>query len=182
MVFDTQQRIQDFVDEVTEDDPMFVRMARLSWLIDEITSIEAWLADFYDRRRKYRETDHPYWFYGAVMENLHQPEKMLKKLKWLKIEWKTLLYKKMAHHDKKEPPINSIDIQRARDYPLSQLLEINKYGYAKCINHEPDEHPSMYCKNNYAYCFTCGYSGDVIDVAMKVNGIGFVEAVIILCK
>lgn len=67
-------------------------------------------------------------------------------------------------------------IKRAKQFPLSSIIEINKREYAKCINHD-DHNPSMYCKENYVYCFSCGYSGDALDVMMRVKGLSFVEAV-----
>lgn len=67
-------------------------------------------------------------------------------------------------------------VRRAREYPIEQLVEVNKKGFALCVNHI-DTKPSMFCRKNYAYCFSCGYKGDVLDVAMKVRGASFVEVV-----
>ena len=75
----------------------------------------------------------------------------------------------------KEPDITEEDIQRARDYPLSRLVEI-KNNMAKCLWHE-DKNPSMNCKNNFVYCYGCGASGDTITVIMKLRGLEFKEAV-----
>lgn len=66
-------------------------------------------------------------------------------------------------------------IETARAYPLSSLLEIS-HGMARCISHE-DNTASMNCKNNYAYCHACGFTGDVIAVYVQLNGSTFVEAV-----
>lgn len=67
-------------------------------------------------------------------------------------------------------------IEEARNYPITELIEVNSQGFALCVNHQ-DKNPSMYCRNNYVHCFSCGYTGDVIDVYMKVNNVGFKEAV-----
>lgn len=67
------------------------------------------------------------------------------------------------------------DIERAQEYPLSNLLTINR-GMALCIEHD-DHYPSMNCKNNYCYCHTCGFHADTIGVYMKLNNCGFKEAV-----
>ena len=42
-----------------------------------------------------------------------------------------------------------------------------------------DRHPSLYfdVKRNRFKCFACGASGDVIDLVMKYNNVGFKEAV-----
>lgn len=73
-------------------------------------------------------------------------------------------------------------IQKAREYPITELLEANGNKNIHCINHEPDKHPSMSIKNNFAYCFVCGWHGDSIDVAMKIWQVSFVEAVRRLVK
>jgi len=75
--------------------------------------------------------------------------------------------------------IDDMDIQLARQYPISQIID-TKNNYAKCIWHD-DNSPSMYTKKNFAYCFSCGESGDVIDIAMSAWGIDFVSAVKRLC-
>jgi len=67
-------------------------------------------------------------------------------------------------------------IERAREYPLDAIIEVNRRGYALCVAH-PDKNPSMWTKGNYAHCFSCGYTGDPIDVWMKVNGVDFKTAV-----
>lgn len=74
-----------------------------------------------------------------------------------------------------ESRITQDDIDRACEYPIERLLEI-KNGMAKCINHD-DSRPSMNCRKNFVYCHACGYHGSAIDVFMKVNGVGFTEAV-----
>ena len=47
---------------------------------------------------------------------------------------------------------------------------------ALCPFHE-DRHPSLRFKNNRFKCFACGASGDVIDLVMRYNNVGFKEAV-----
>ena len=98
-------------------------------------------------------------------------EEKIKKLKQLEIE-KSLMFL---------PPnknrINDADITRALAFPITDIVGKGKNKMVKCINHQPDKHPSMSIKNNFAYCFTCGYFGSAIDVAMKVWSVGFIEAV-----
>ena len=47
---------------------------------------------------------------------------------------------------------------------------------ALCPFHD-DRHPSLRFKGNRFKCFACGASGDVIDLVMRYNNIGFKEAV-----
>lgn len=101
--------------------------------------------------------------------------------------WKTILSQKEAQthfnelfpqkkplSDKKGTDQGMIDI--ARDYPIEKLVAVNSRGFASCVWHI-DEHPSMFCRNNFAYCFSCGGSGDVIDICMQIHKVGFQEAV-----
>jgi len=86
--------------------------------------------------------------------------------------------KQIAHAGRDSVDITPEMIERAREYPLSNLLDIGRNGLSRCISgkHE-DNSPSMDCRNNFAYCHACGYSGDSIDVAMKVRGYNFRKAV-----
>ena len=82
----------------------------------------------------------------------------------------------------KKGDISPAMIAQARSFPLGEIVEVNSGGFAHCVSHFPDKHPSMYCKGNWAHCFSCLYSSDVIGVYMKVNGASFVEAVKRLAK
>ena len=68
-------------------------------------------------------------------------------------------------------------IQRAKQYPISELLTTPIRGnVTNCIAHE-DKNPSMNIKNNWAYCYSCGFRGDSISVYMRLNGVDFKTAV-----
>lgn len=91
-------------------------------------------------------------------------------------ERKTALLKNIKRMESiLENDITPEKIERAREYPLEQLVDI-KNGMAKCINHE-DRFPSMNCRKNFAYCHSCGFYADAIGVYMKLKGCGFIEAV-----
>lgn len=66
-------------------------------------------------------------------------------------------------------------IEQARNYPISELIEV-KHGMALCINHT-EKTPSMNCKNNFAYCHACGWHGDTISAYMMLNNVSFRDAV-----
>lgn len=68
-------------------------------------------------------------------------------------------------------------IARAKEYPLGELVEINKRGFTKCIWHT-DTHPSAYCKKNYIWCFVCNKGWDTIAVVMERDGLSFRDAVV----
>ncbi len=68
-------------------------------------------------------------------------------------------------------------IQRAKQYPISELLTVPIRGnVTNCIAHD-DKNPSMNIKNNWAYCHACGFRGDSISVYMRLNGVDFNSAV-----
>lgn len=74
------------------------------------------------------------------------------------------------------PKITEIDIIRAKEYPMERLVEIDGRGFALCLGHR-DTKPSMYVKNNWAYCFSCGYRADSIKVYQDTTGAPFLQAV-----
>lgn len=69
-----------------------------------------------------------------------------------------------------------------RDLGRETVTE-GKVTKIKCINHEPDNHPSMCVELNRnsphfgkAHCYACGASYDMFDMHMKITGKGFMEA------
>ncbi len=68
-------------------------------------------------------------------------------------------------------------IAKAKDYPIKDLLRSPiKQNITNCIAHE-DKNPSMNIKNNWAYCYSCGFRGDSISVYMHLNNVDFKTAV-----
>lgn len=58
-------------------------------------------------------------------------------------------------------------------------VKFNNKGFALCPFHH-EKTASMYCKNDYYYCFGCHASGDAIGFVMQSNGIQFADAVKLL--
>lgn len=72
--------------------------------------------------------------------------------------------------------ITDDDIQRAKDHPIENLIDVKK-GKCLCPFHN-DRNPSASVKNNKLRCWSqCGKSFDVIEVYRKIHGVSFVEAV-----
>jgi hypothetical protein len=68
-------------------------------------------------------------------------------------------------------------IQKAREFPIKDLLPNSiMRNMTNCIVHD-DKNPSMSIKANRAKCFSCGFKGDVIDVYMRLKGVDFKTAV-----
>lgn len=70
-------------------------------------------------------------------------------------------------------------IERAREYPIKNLLEIGHNGRAKCVFHQGEDY-NMDIRKNFAYCYVCGESGDSIKVYRAKHGAEFREAIISL--
>ena len=54
-------------------------------------------------------------------------------------------------------------------------IEVNRSGMACCPFHD-DKNPSMKLNEEYFYCFGCGASGDVIDLAARLFGLSSYDA------
>lgn len=72
-----------------------------------------------------------------------------------------------------------IDVQKAKQYPIPDLIEISHAGFAACPFHK-EKTPSAkyYTDNNKLHCFgSCSKSFDSIDVYMEINSVDFITAV-----
>jgi hypothetical protein len=78
----------------------------------------------------------------------------------------------------------TFDIATIKQIPITNYIEFNRAGFACCLWHSPDKSPSMkyYPKDNHVHCFSCGKSGDVIDVFQQLHSCSFREAVKQLSK
>lgn len=76
-----------------------------------------------------------------------------------------------------------LNIEQAKQKPISHFLDFNGSGFAKCLWHN-EKTPSMryYDKSNSVYCFSCQEHHDVIDVVMKLNNLTFKEAIYFLTQ
>lgn len=80
----------------------------------------------------------------------------------------------------KENPntITDEDIQRAKEYPIENLLpEEVKRGMTLCPLHNEKSPSFQVKKNNTFMCYGCNEFGDSIDLYMKINNTSFLEAV-----
>lgn len=68
-------------------------------------------------------------------------------------------------------------IERARNYPLENLIDI-KRGMSSCVSGtHADKNPSMDARNGFCFCYSCGWEGDAISVYQKLHGTDFVTTV-----
>lgn len=75
--------------------------------------------------------------------------------------------------------VTNKDIERALEYPIPELIELNRGGFGKSIWNPGEKTPSMkyYKDSNKVYCFSTNQGGSVIDVAMVLYNYSFIEAV-----
>lgn len=71
-----------------------------------------------------------------------------------------------------------LNIEKARQVPIADLIDVNRMGFAKCVWHtEKTASMKVYDKDNRVYCYGCNRGGDAIDVAMATTGKEFSEVV-----
>ena len=103
-------------------------------------------------------------FFSKVLWEIYEANKWIKRESWIE--------KPIVNKDS----INERDIELARNMDIKELIEVNNKNFAFCPAHS-DKRPSLYCRNNFVYCFSCGFKADTIGLYMKLNNVGFIEAV-----
>jgi len=72
----------------------------------------------------------------------------------------------------------SLDITKAKTFPIDQLLDFDYRGFRKCLWHEEKTPSFRYNKTrNKAHCFSCNLDVDAIDIYQKINNVDFATAV-----
>lgn len=162
-----KKSIQEFLDDFmsNEKNAEWARQCRIAYLRDRLEHLIIAYAP--------EDIVTEDWLLDLIRE---QQARIKKEIDMITAE--ILAWKKPQFKDKKITPAM---IEQAKEFPIGQLIEINKRGFAKCVWHN-DINPSMYCKNNYAYCFSCGSKGDAIDIYMALYACNFKEAVVFLSK
>ena len=75
------------------------------------------------------------------------------------------------------PNGKTVDVSEVKDIPISDYVEFNRAGFAKCLWHtEKTGSMKLYPQENKVKCFGCGEGGDIIDVIQIINGCEFKEA------
>lgn len=166
-----QKAEMQFVKEIKETELEFVHKTRINYLIEQCVEYKVRIDIAKFQWEKDLKT-------ASVMERLvnwylADVSAMQKKL--LRY-WKEL--EALLRCEEWNDNVTSEMIERARQADIRDFVETNKRRFARCVNPEhEDRNPSMYIKNGFAYCFSCGWSGDVIDIVMNKYDIKFLEAV-----
>jgi hypothetical protein len=97
------------------------------------------------------------------------------------IEKKKLIKKRLDNLTKfgaKNKEEVGLNIEKAKQFPIEELLEFNKGGFTSCPYH-PERTPSAkwYPQRNKIHCFSCNGDFDPIDIYQKLNNVSFNQAV-----
>jgi hypothetical protein len=80
--------------------------------------------------------------------------------------------------EKKTKPSSGDDLKRAKGYPIPNLMEFNRAGFAPCPFHnEKTASLKYYPKTNSVHCFGCQKSEDAIGVAQHLMKLSFKETI-----
>lgn len=95
-----------------------------------------------------------------------------------KMEWVAYLDKYISYLKKTTTHEDGVNVEKAKQVPITNYLEVNRQGFASCPKHS-DRTPSLkyYPKDNTFHCHQCGWGRDVIDFVMGVEGCDFITAV-----
>lgn len=87
---------------------------------------------------------------------------------------------KMSQIQQIDSPKAHLDLDRAKQYPLTNLVKVNHAGFTACPFHKEKTASMKIYKDNRFHCFGCGKDGDVIDFVMHRDNVDFKTAVTIL--
>lgn len=154
----------------SEFNRVWATQIRELFLKDEIKRLSKQATNMLIGFKKFKELNPPEWLVDVAYE-LSKTNDLLRKIK----KYKNLLLMK-------ENTISSELIQRCRDYPMENLIEIVRHGSPKfgmCKLHN-DKDPSfaIYDDNSW-HCFGCKKTGqNAIDYIMARDNISFMQAII----
>ncbi len=163
--------VEAFVNYAKEKNPEWVRKTRLYSLIDLLAIIDREIKESYELYLNQKERDVPYFLRRAIFELKNIP-KLEEKRRRVRSEIYFLNQKKDV-----KSRVNEIEIDKALNFPFEQLIQPQKRirqgeFFSICPNHD-EKKPSFYVKNNWGFCFGCGYSCDTIRFLMDRDNLSF---------
>ena len=156
--------LRGFVTEETLESPVFAKKARQRFLRKRILDLVEKIIDLKKTVRNKKA--------GVLRflanDNIKEIAKDLKRAVW---EYKN------TFNTKQTKTIDDTMIERAKEYPMGELVEIKKNKFL-CPWHD-DHNPSChyYEKSNTCYCHACHNGGDVIDLYQQISKVDFPIAV-----
>ena len=101
----------------------------------------------------------------------HGLEDVFKEYRRIERQIKTLKY------EEPKAGITNDMIERARSYPMAELMGVQRKGNVSCPLHD-DKHPSASIKNNRLHCFSCNKTWNPLDYVIEREGLSFQEAIL----
>ena len=98
---------------------------------------------------------------------------------WAKRDIKAIEHMDRIKQLRRNPQVKEkLDIEKARSIPITSVYAFKRRGTnVSCPFHGDDKNPSASIKYNYFVCFGCGLKLDGIALKMKLENIGFKDAV-----
>lgn len=171
-------KIKEAISEMKkEEDPDFVKDARLDYLDNELFTVNEYLERChmsYELNEK-RGLDFTLRSILHSMWDIEEAEKKQQKLLRLIHQYET--------DDIDKNAITEEMIEAAREYPIDMLIEFNSTGFAHCPYHEEGT-PSFshWKKANLGHCFGCHKTVDSIQLVRDTQKMSFSEAIYFLTK
>lgn len=135
-------------------------------ITNEIIYFQQLLKDEYEHYERSKTKNLPYWFRTLSVDRIREYEKKINKLN---LTLKILKGLKEGFSPEK--------ILAAKEYPIENLIELNKSNFALCPFHKEKTPSFKLFKDNHWKCFGCGEGGDVLDFIMKKNNLDFRQAI-----
>ena len=173
-----RKELEELEKEIKQESPDWMKERRREYLLQEILMCFFLLMPFYWWYRDATERNVDY-LTKRIIQIFFRYEYWKKRLYKLSMEYKFTILRKFDKFDKNK--ITPVMIERAKEYPIEDIIQVNKNAFALCPFHE-DRHPSLHCKHNFFHCFSCGVSGDVISLYMKQHNVDFVPAIKFLSR
>lgn len=165
-----RKELKELKEEIEEESPGWMKERRKEYLIKEMLRCLFFLTPF---RKWYEEATERNADYltKRIIQIFASYDYWKKRMYKLSMEYKFTILRKTNRSE-----ITPDMIEKAREYPIQEIVEINRSGFSLCPGHD-DHHPSMDCRNNFCFCYVCGWCGDSIALYMKKNNVDFVMAV-----
>ncbi len=138
--------------------------------LDEIIHFQQLLEDEYEYYECSKTKNLPYWFRTLSVDRIKEYEKKINKLN---LTLKILKGLKEG--------ISPETILAAKEYPMENLIQLNKSNFALCPFHKEKTPSFKVFKDNHWKCFGCQASGDTIDFIQKKNDFDFNKAINYIC-
>jgi len=165
-----REGLKELKEEIQEESPCWIKDRRRIYLVNEIIKCLVFLIPFSEWYRDATDRNVDY-LTKRIIQIFLKYEYWKKRLHKFSMEYKFTILRKV-NGNKITPDM----IERAREYPIKDIIEVKKNGFSLCPGHD-DHHPSMDCRNNFCFCYVCGWSGDSISLYMKKHNTDFTTAV-----